>query len=378
MKKRKLNNNTAEFVGLPPVEKEFLEYNKTLYYNAEIHNDSYTKTPAYDNNIQATFTDDRALALLDNSSKYMMAIERFYIPGILIPIFNFDNTNDDYQVYVRATQSAGVFVERVEKLIYTGLTTYTLPPIGANFIFTYYQFFQMMRNAIGNALSYIKTNNAPTYNWIDTDLDVPIFEYKDGLITIYFRKSSWDNRNLVTNVLFLRLPYKMAMMFSYFRSTPTTTSRNNDYLSWMGIIIRSDPVNTLSLGNPAEDYILVTQEASSSYLWNDLQKIVFLTNTIPVKGEVIKSDQGQNLYYNLVTDFEPLVGGDNRTSDVFQYFPSGPRRWIDLQNNGPLITLNVSIVWQSKDGKRFPLFIPPGYSCSLKMVFAKRKDVSLE
>lgn len=377
MKKRKVSENTAELVGLPPVEKEFLDFNKTLYYNAEIHNDTFTEVPYYNNNIQATFTDDRAIALLEKSRTYMMAIERFYIPGILIPIFNFDNTNGDYQVNVTVFNTDDSFERRTQALTYGGSSSFSLPPSGETFIYTYTQFLEMTRFAIRTALNYIRAT-FPAFNWIDENADTPYFTYEsNGLITMTSKYDYWNaEANSGTKRMRLYLPYRMAMLFAYMNTDRINTVRSNDVLLWTRVRPIANPFNIITVSGI--QYIKTTQEASSSYLWNDLQKIVFLTNTIPVKGEVIKADQGQNVYYNLVTDFEPLFNGDNRISDVFQYFPSGPRRWIDLQNNGPLITLNVTIVWQSKTGKRYPLYIPPGYSCSIKMVFAKRKDVSLE
>ena len=69
-------------------------------------------------------------------------------------------------------------------------------------------------------------------------------------------------------------------------------------------------------------------------------------------------------------DFEPILGSDyefNRGQT--QYLPSAAYRFLTLESDINLNTIDLQCYWTDKQGESFPLLIDLGYYISVKILF---------
>jgi hypothetical protein len=120
------------------------------------------------------------------------------------------------------------------------------------------------------------------------------------------------------------------------------------------------------------------QEFNSLFTWNDLQTIVLQTGCVPIKNEFAPTILNQQSggrggdMLPIMTDFQPIIqsGYDARTA--LQYTPPGEYRLMDMISNSPLMNFDVNVSWQGVDGTYHPLFLPPGSTMTIKVLFRKK------
>jgi hypothetical protein len=112
----------------------------------------------------------------------------------------------------------------------------------------------------------------------------------------------------------------------------------------------------------------MTEEYSTLFLWNDLQKIILETDSIPTAPELLGSQT--NKTRKIITDFEPLSQINDRST--IQFFPQGALRFYDLISNYPLTNMNVKIYWADKAGTQYPIYLNNTDNLTIKLYFKKK------
>ena len=120
---------------------------------------------------------------------------------------------------------------------------------------------------------------------------------------------------------------------------------------------------SLGFYNTALTIFNLQNEAPCIEIWDQLAKIIFISNTIPVNPEIISSSDGKT--EQILLDFEPTPQIQGTTQ--YQYQPS-LLRWVNLISNNPLNTIQIAVELQYKNGIRTPLFIQVNESMTVKFL----------
>ena len=114
----------------------------------------------------------------------------------------------------------------------------------------------------------------------------------------------------------------------------------------------------------------LTQTSKSLYLFNQLDKIVFISNTIYVFGSFF----GNNNTNNIITDIDVPINSAGYVDNVGQtlyYQPSFLRPYI-LSSSNALQRVQLYVNYVYKDGTQYPLIIASGTNWNCKLIFPRR------
>lgn len=316
-----------------------------IYYNVIMNNT--TSLP-----IQASFEENRTVSIVTRPSDYTLSIVRFFLPGAMIPIFSFP-TGLGQSLWVVVRTNAGV--DNPVQLTYS---PEVIPPLVVNPPFPYstYQHF----------LNDVNTAMLAAHNAAGGILPAPFFFYTPStqLITLRIDGAQYKPQNPAG----LELWFNFNLFNFFYALRGDLRGFNNvDHRDIM-VFARNNLNNQLLPGTELD----MTTELNTLYMWNDLVRLFITTGNVPVKNEYILAGEGSNATQAVLTDFEPQQTGDFRTADVFQYFPQGPYRKIDLLQDTPLSKFDCRVWWQNKNGEIFPLMIPPHRSATIKFLFEKK------
>jgi hypothetical protein len=112
------------------------------------------------------------------------------------------------------------------------------------------------------------------------------------------------------------------------------------------------------------------QTSKSLYLFNQLDKILFISNTIFVFGSYF----GANNTNNIITDIDVPTNSDgymNNLGQVVYYQPTFLRPYI-LNSNIPLSRVQMQIWYSTLDGNQYQLEIVPDGNWNAKLIFCRR------
>ena len=124
----------------------------------------------------------------------------------------------------------------------------------------------------------------------------------------------------------------------------------------------------LPFTNPATTTI--TQTGRSLYAFNQLDKIVFITNTIYVAGSFL----GNNNTNNIITTVDvptANAGYFENLGEVLYYQPNFLRPFI-LASSNPLQRIQLSVYYTTIDGTEYPLLVAPGTNWNATLIFPRR------
>lgn len=163
--------------------------------------------------------------------------------------------------------------------------------------------------------------------------------------------------------------YMNAHMYSLFVSLPSCIA--NKDMNGMDVQLN----NQISA-----DASVLTQEYSTTGLWNPISSVVFTTNMIPIrststppiqvyKNGVSNSSASYN-FMNIITDF---VGNDlNFTENGYLQYESQNNRYIALKDKQAIKDLDVNVYWIDKvSGTMHPVYIAPNAFSSIKILLTK-------
>lgn len=335
--------------------------NKTdsvFYFNANIYNDPGKPDPIIIRPPQsakiARFSQSISSgSVVDLPENYYLAIVRFAISHMLIPLYLFK----DGSYYVTISEPGGVTSTVAVNYINVGNFSqygYDQP------VFFYSQFVSMVNAALRTAHNNVfGAGDAPFINYgAETErftLYVPNgADYYDGTVanaTISF------NANLFQQLQFINAT------FNGYRA---------DFIDYT-INYFTDPLQ-LNLYQPAPPgYFFYTQERPALYLLNEVQSIVFTSTSINVTKEFIGKNDGQGNVGSLsiIADFVPDQSSGRDLSE-YQYNVQGPPRLVNLTNTIPITEIDYQVGIRFRDGTIVPLYLEPGETCEVKFGFFKK------
>ena len=130
--------------------------------------------------------------------------------------------------------------------------------------------------------------------------------------------------------------------------------------------------NDIILPNTSPASTSITQNVLSLWNFNQLDKILFISNALFTLGADIFNNANS---LNTIADFdvhtnEPSYGMNN-ISNVLYIVPQIYNPLV-LASNSPLVRIQIQIYYQLLDGTLYPLTIPPLQNATMKMIFGRR------
>jgi len=312
-----------------------------VYYNIRI--DSNTSPQG-----RASFNQTRVQPILENPSEYELTIERFFIPAINIPILIFKENR--YSVTL-SFDGADV----TQPLIWIPNTAYA--GLYGNTIWYFQEMLDMVNIAFKDAYDALKllkpaiTPTNPPYITFDSETGFFIFNAEKLYDPVV---NGGETVKIYMNIEL----FKLFNAFQDFEQEELEPKAHQ-------IIVKDNGNNT----SPTNSlYYKTYAEWNNLFAWNDLQSIVFETNSIPVIPE---NNQSQvNLTQQIITDFEPIAGTNDRSA--IQFYPQGELRWYSLNSTQPFYTMNLNVMWKDKQGELYPIYINETEALTVKMLFRKK------
>lgn len=216
-------------------------------------------------------------------------------------------------------------------------------------------------------------NNALSISLVSAGLN-----FMGAIDALYFYNPVTQLISLMVTKTFITSGYNIVMncllknylsSFSFKTTSPSGNAPFNLYQQILSPISFLDPVNG--------PYIF-SEEYISLSLWYDLRKIIVTTNSIPITFESTptfnpnSNTNGINGTANvtpIITDFIAVLESANDDGSVAVYQPTSQYRLVNMVGRVPLDRINLQFLWQDKQGNKFPIYISPNQTCTVKLGF---------
>lgn len=209
-------------------------------------------------------------------------------------------------------------------------------------IFTYATLIEAINEAFLEAFSRLP---AGTF----TEAPIMSLDYGTGLLTLTYSSDYAPTPASISKGILFNAPL---IQLCFFNSTVDTIDANLRLL-------------TLKGGSTS-----TVQGNRSIYQFNQLDKIVFISNTIYVFGSYF----GNNNTNNIIQDIDVPTSSAGYMDNVGQvlYFQPSFLRPFMLASNNALQRVQLSVNYVYLDGTQYPLLVAPGNNWSAKLLFPRR------
>lgn len=136
--------------------------------------------------------------------------------------------------------------------------------------------------------------------------------------------------------------------------------------------------HTNTEGDIILDYITVDQEYPTASNIFEANKIVILSNSLQTNPETLSmsyyaTGYAEPLNKGILFDisYQPILG----RKQVIYSDANNDTRIINLIGQNSLSSMSISVYYQTKSGKLYPLLIPPNSSFNMKLKFIKKENV---
>jgi hypothetical protein len=329
-----------------------------VYYNVRVYNPDNTL-------IKAEFSEIRVQPILEDPSQYELAVVRFKVPALTIPIFlwpKLESGVEDNDYYKITFSFGGVDYTQGLEFIPNAVG----PPLYGPSIWNYQEFINIINVGFEKCFySDYPTNTVLRFPGAPpTEPPFMTYDAETTLCSIYAEQTYESQTTTPTIDMFFNIP-----LYTLFPSFPTFDF-TEDPKTYQVLIKNTKTNSTTYNGLP---YFINEQEYTTLFLWNSFQSIVFESDRIPVESEYLPSQT--NVTRRVITDFEPLESVNNR--QAFQFYPQGPLRYYDLKSNYPLRNIDIRVFWEDREGNTYPVYVDQGEIFSLKILFRKKRELAL-
>ena len=328
--------------------------NDHIYYNMNINRREVAK------NILAEFSENRTNPILNVCDNYEMSVVRFSVPTINIPIFLWKPN----EWFISINYLNNTFTREVPFI--ANQTGTNAPKFFGDAIWHYQDFIDCINACL--LLCFQDFAADPVYLTIpiaERPTEPPHMTYngETKLLNIYF-PLEYDTTKI--NPIYI---YFSSLLFGYFPAFQNYGKEINPLLSHH-FKVKNNRNNKVVVNGV--DYYKLTEEWNEQFLWNDFQRLIFETDSIPVANELISGQK--NITRKVLTDFEPLSGTNDQSN--IQFYPQSNIRVYQMISGLELRQLDMRVFWQSKDGSVYPLYIS-GYDFLTIKLYFKKKGVML-
>jgi hypothetical protein len=303
-----------------------------IYYNIRINGDTTE-------DIQADYSVDKTVEILNNPKEYEMSVVRFKIPADSIPIFFFEDNKWSLLIERNGVETDSFFLLFVQN-------TNGTPIYGKRGIWTPQEFVN-------------STNEALKQAYLDSGLtdDPPfiVFDPVSNLMSIY-KAESEDYKIFFSKTL-----------YDKYVSFPTASYDTSDIFKTAEIqTVNNYGQNIIQYNGKA--YTKTTQDYISVNKWSMVQQILFRTTLLPVNPEL--EGNITNVTRDIITDFEPIEAPFDKSS--YYYFGRGALRYIDLLSEQELRSIDLSVYWRDTGNNEYKFILNSLTPLTIKLLFRKK------
>lgn len=362
-KEKKVEKKSPKSNQSMEISKEIIDGVEHIYVNCNLYNFYDPDNPSSSGAQLAKFFQTRDQPILDCPKNYVMAIERFSIPGSGFPIMLW--AGDTY-FSVTLVYSGVKFKSNV---VIVPQSNDILPAENNGLQIWYYlQMVGMINTALSSSFLALKT----AYPAISsTEAPYLIFDAPSQLFSLLAQQT------YVSDGIDVYFNFPLSQLFDSW----------NSYLEFplpgdgadVKIYIQ-DQKNNTNTTNPSipTGYYAMQQPYSTLFAWNSIKNISFLSG-MPVRQEGVANvdftnDNSSNKSRVILTDFDPLNDPLSASTfrSYFQYQPSR-LRWIDLTSCTPLYVIDFTIQISDIAGNYHSFYFDENNNISVKMVFKSKK-----
>lgn len=385
-----------------PYEHSSSSASDIIYYDLMVTN---LKSEALDDNQQILkFSETRQVPIVEKANDYYLSIVRFQIDTFNLPVYyaeiqpNQADPNKMIHSFTLEYQAPnGTIYQSTRRFLSWTQNDYTktVPPAPSSnpnglqshspyyYAYSYTHLLKILNTTLVACITDI-------YQQINenTLLFYPFFAWNADSYTISF----YGTRNLYESTkLYTDPPGKMtiyfnANMYALLNGFPVKKyGVNNPNGKHYELIVDSFnganaiPGNNIYFGT--YQGIKINQEYSTTMLWSPVAALVFATSTLPITpnqlsapyiyqdGQLVQYSSQTNQSLNIITD---MVTDSQSYKPSLLYIPTAEYRYINLFNNSPITNIDIQCYWRSKLNEHYPMMLPSGGTCTMKLLFKKR------
>lgn len=357
-----------------------------IFYNVSLINpvDSHTPLPA-------VFNETRTTPILDNCSNYTMSVIRFSIPSTLVPLIQIrplgypassdvNKTIFSVSLGYNGSVTAQQYLEWIPQTSTApSVKSFTALQPGPQvndpyyFDFSYQNFVDMINVALKAAyaagLSFLPGSmTAAPYMIYDPSTEI------FSLIGQQAMSHSSDPTDVLNVVIYFNTPlYAHFPGFqTYIRGFNLSNGRDNQILI-KNNLNNSPSTQTGMNPNIPSGYYEIQSEFHDDDALETLNRIVFVSNSIPVRAEA-ESGSGGGEMLSIIKDFIAQVSTTNgQYRTAFQYYVQSEFIKTDMVSSNALVSIQLSIYWSDTVGNLYPILLNPGDNLSIKFLFERKK-----
>ena len=348
-----------------------------IYYNFLLHNSS-------DVDQVAEFTETRNDAIITNAQDWDLAVARFSIPGITIPLFSY--RENIYWVAIQKNSNMDIYVEQV-KMQWKQNNSPATSSV-TNQVFDYQLWIDNVNLAIGSAVVNAGITSTPiAYYAGPNDIGIYVQESptpEDNYYPYDTSPPAGDRLKLfMSRQLYLQffsgceaerldVPLDSSKFFPAEPTVPVKIEYHLDYL--LKFVSRPNNTYTGTTRFPGltADIVDNNNQFPCSFGWTKLRRIILATSSIQVNSEQIgASRDGRTYSQQMLTDFELPIDAHPLNRQTIYYQPS-TFRYVSILSDSQIRKMDIKIYYQDYDTlELYPLLLPPGFDINIKVQFRR-------
>jgi hypothetical protein len=299
--------------------------------------------------------------LIKRASDYYLAIDRFDISCLSIPLYRFESTPNYYLVEMEYN---GTFSGPISLTFIPSYINYPQTDPRYYNIFNYDIMLRMVNNAIASALTTLGTMVT-----LPVGAVAPFF-YADKaslLLKYVAQEAIYDT--------FSASPIKLYMnraLHALFIGMPIFYDRTQ--------AVRNAQILAYSTGDNVDINGLVTMTTNKSIStlleWNVCRGLLLTTNYVPCELEDIPTVASQETALPnripCLANFDFTYDASSPMPDRAQYIVTGIYKLIDMISNMPVNVMDLKVYWYDSFNQTYPLDLNIGKTMSIRNAFVKR------
>lgn len=324
--------------------------------------------------VPIVYNQQRLEPILDNPSNYYLSLIRWKIPAFALPILIFPIADPDASSYLSSYSITLVYnnIPYQEQLFYTNQNGSSLePPLTSEkFYFVYYEehFMTMVNSALQRAFDSIP--GVP----VGATAPELIFEAESRLFSLIAQQANYEvdvepippSQPTFNATIRIYFSYGLYQLFNGlpFRTVAEALPEASNGRD-VQLIVQTFENNTLP-----GSLLSMVQNFQSLSIWSPVKQLEFTTALLPISSE-FTSASGDS-FKKIMTNFEPLSDNKGGERDMYQYFPQGPYRLVDMVGTNPIYSIDLRVTWSDIEGNDYPVEITSLQQFSAKLLFVKR------
>jgi hypothetical protein len=155
-----------------------------------------------------------------------------------------------------------------------------------------------------------------------------------------------------------------------------------DTVYWLNLVNKSNSNLTVvpSTGSNTDKYVTLQTEFSPISIMNPIRNIYFTSNSLPVIPTLVSPPKilgDTNIstgsvsgdISNIIVDYSIPVSAQNNYNGEIIYAPQAEYRLLSMKAANNLNRIDLQAFWESKTGKSYPIYMPPGTCSNVKLLF---------